>query len=202
MKSNAPRPVHPWPVRLTHWINLFAMVCMFMSGWEIYNASPLFGFRFPPQITLGGWLGGAIGWHLAVMWLLACNTLCYVLWSLFSGHLRRDLLPLGLGALRRDIWQAVTLRLKHRHGHYNAIQKLMYLGVLLLGLLLVLSGLAIWKPVQLQGLVSLFGGFDIARYVHFFAMSGIGLFVVIHLLMVIIVPRTLWAMITGGKHDG
>ncbi|WBL75161.1 cytochrome b/b6 domain-containing protein [Serratia liquefaciens] len=202
MKSNAPRPVHPWPVRLTHWINLFAMVCMFMSGWEIYNASPLFGFRFPPQITLGGWLGGAIGWHLAVMWLLACNALCYVLWSLFSGHLRRDLLPPGLGALRRDIWQAVTLRLKHRHGHYNAIQKLMYLGVLLLGLLLVLSGLAIWKPVQLQGLVSLFGGFDIARYVHFFAMSGIGLFVVIHLLMVIIVPRTLWAMITGGKHDG
>lgn len=202
MKSNAPRPVHSWPVRLTHWINLFAMVCMFMSGWEIYNASPLFGFRFPPQVTLGGWLGGAIGWHLAVMWLLACNALCYVLWSLFSGHLRRDLLPLGLGALRRDIWQAVTLRLKHQHGHYNAIQKLMYLGVLLLGLLLVLSGLAIWKPVQLQGLVSLFGGFDIARYVHFFAMAGIGLFVVIHLLMVIIVPRTLWAMIMGGKHDG
>lgn len=202
MKSNAPRLVHRWPVRLTHWINLFAMVCMFMSGWEIYNASPLFGFRFPPQVTLGGWLGGAIGWHLAVMWLLACNALCYVLWSLFSGHLRRDLLPLGLGALRRDIWQAITLRLKHQHGHYNAIQKLMYLGVLLLGLLLVLSGLAIWKPVQLQGLVSLFGGFDIARYVHFFAMAGIGLFVVIHLLMVIIVPRTLWAMITGGKHDG
>lgn len=202
MKSNAPRPVHRWPVRLTHWINLFAMVCMFMSGWEIHNASPLFGFRFPPQVTLGGWLGGAIGWHLAVMWLLACNALCYVLWSLFSGHLRRDLLPLGLGALRRDIWQAVTLRLKHQHGHYNAIQKLMYLGVLFLGLLLVLSGLAIWKPVQLQGLVSLFGGFDIARYVHFFAMAGIGLFVVIHLLMVIIVPRTLWAMIMGGKHDG
>jgi len=202
MKSNAPRPVHRWPVRLTHWINLFAMVCMFMSGWEIYNASPLFGFRFPPQVTLGGWLGGAIGWHLAVMWLLACNALCYVLWSLFSGHLRRDLLPLGLGALRRDIWQAVTLRLKHQHGHYNAIQKLMYLGVLLLGLLLVLSGLAIWKPVQLQGLVSLFGGFDIARYVHFFAMAGIGLFLVISLLNVIIVPGTLWAKITGGKHDG
>ncbi|SQI35640.1 Uncharacterized secreted protein [Serratia plymuthica] len=73
----------------------------------------------------------------------------------------------------------------------------MYLGVLALGLLLVLSGLAIWKPVQLQGLVGLFGGFDTARYVHFFAMSAIGLFVVIHLLMVIIVPRTLWAMITG-----
>lgn len=201
MKTNAPRPVHRWPVRITHWVNLFAMICMFMSGWEIYNASPLFGFRFPPQMTLGGWLGGAIGWHLAVMWLLAFNALCYLLWSLFSGHFRRDSPPLSLGALRRDIGQALTLRLKHQHGRYNAIQKLMYLGVLVLGLLLVLSGLAIWKPVQLQGLVGLFGGFDTARYVHFFAMSAIGLFVVIHLLMVIIVPRTLWAMITGGKHE-
>lgn len=135
------------------------------------------------------------------MWLLAGNALCYLLWSLFSGHFRHDLLPLSAGALRQDIWQALTLRLTHQHGRYNAIQKLMYLGVLVLGLLLVLSGLAIWKPVQLQGLVSLFGGFDTARYVHFFAMSGIGLFVIIHLLMVIIVPRTLWAMITGGKHE-
>lgn len=201
MKSNALRQVHRWPVRITHWINLFAMVCMFMSGLEIYNASPLFDFRFPPQVTLGGWLGGAIAWHLAVMWLLAGNALCYLLWSLFSGHFRRDLLPLRFGALQREIWLALTLRLKHQHGRYNAIQKLMYLGVLVLGLLLVFSGLAIWKPVQLQGLVSLFGGFDTARYVHFYAMFGIGLFVVIHLLMVILVPRTLWAMITGGKHE-
>ncbi|MCC7686029.1 cytochrome b/b6 domain-containing protein [Serratia marcescens] len=201
MKTNASPPVHRWPVRITHWINLFAMVCMFMSGWEIYNASPLFDFRFPPQMTLGGWLGGAIGWHLAVMWLLALNAICYLLWSLFSGHFRRDLLPLRIGALRQDIWLALTLRLCHRHGHYNAIQKLMYLGVLALGLLLVLSGLAIWKPVQLQGLVALFGGFDFARYVHFFAMAGIGLFVAIHVFMVIVVPKTLWAMITGGKHE-
>lgn len=142
-----------------------------MSGWEIYNASPLFDFRFPPAITLGGWLGGAIGWHLALMWLLALNGLCYLLWSLFSGHFRHDLLPLRLSALRRDIWLTLTLRLQHRHGKYNAIQKLMYLGVLLLGLLLVLSGLAIWKPVQLSWLVALFGGFDTARYVHFFAMT-------------------------------
>ncbi|HEI8866356.1 cytochrome b/b6 domain-containing protein [Serratia sp. AKBS12] len=201
MKTNAPRPAHRWPVRITHWVNLFAMVCMFMSGWEIYNASPLFDFRFPPQITLGGWLGGAIGWHLAVMWLLALNGLCYLLWSLFSGHFRHDLLPLRISTLRQDLWQALTLRLQHRHGHYNSIQKLMYLGVLLLGLLLVLSGLAIWKPVQLSWLVALFGGFDTARYVHFFAMAAIGLFVVIHLLMVILVPRTLWAMLTGGQRE-
>jgi len=201
MKTNAPRPAHRWPSRITHWVNLFAMVCMFMSGWEIYNASPLFDFRFPPQITLGGWLGGAIGWHLAVMWLLALNGLCYLLWSLFSGHFRHDLLPLRIATLRQDLWQALTLRLQHRHGHYNSIQKLMYLGVLLLGLLLVLSGLAIWKPVQLSWLVALFGGFDIARYLHFFAMAAIGLFVVIHLPMGILGPRTLWAMLTGGQRE-
>ncbi|CAI1154159.1 formate dehydrogenase-O subunit gamma [Serratia rubidaea] len=202
MKDSLSRPVHRWPVRITHWVNLFAMTCMFMSGWEIYNASPLFDFRFPPAVTLGGWLGGAIGWHLALMWLLALNGLCYLLWSLFSGHFRRDLLPLRLSALRRDIWLALTLRLQHRDGKYNAIQKLMYLGVLVLGLLLVLSGLAIWKPVQLSWLVALFGGFDIARYVHFFAMAAVGLFVIIHLLMVMIVPRTLWAMLSGGKREG
>lgn len=201
MKTNASRPVHRWPVRFTHWVNLFAMICMFMSGWEIYNASPLFDFQFPAAITLGGWLGGAIGWHLAVMWLLAVNALCYLLWGLCSGHFRRDLLPLRFTTLRHDIWQTFTLRLRHRHGHYNAIQKLMYLGVLVLGLLLVLSGLAIWKPVQLYWLVALFGGFDSARYVHFFAMAGIGLFVVIHVAMVIIVPRTLWDMLTGGKRE-
>lgn len=202
MKDSLSRPVHRWPVRITHWVNLFAMTCMFMSGWEIYNASPLFDFRFPPAVTLGGWLGGAIGWHLALMWLLALNGLCYLLWSLFSGHFRHDLLPLRLSTLRRDIWLALTLRLQHRHGKYNAIQKLMYLGVLVLGLLLVLSGLAIWKPVQLSWLVALFGGFDIARYVHFFAMAAVGLFVIIHLLMVIVVPRTLWAMLSGGKREG
>lgn len=202
MTIDAPRPVHRLPVRITHWVNLFAMTAMFMSGWEIYNASPLFDFRFPPTVTLGGWLGGAIGWHLAVMWLLVLNAMCYLLWSLCCGHLRHDLLPLSLAALRRDIWLTLTLRLRHRHGHYNAIQKLMYLSVIVLGLLLVLSGLAIWKPVQLYWLVALFGGFAIARYVHFFAMAGIGLFVIIHVLMVIIVPSTLWAMLTGGHREG
>lgn len=195
------RPVHPWPVRLTHWLNLLAMIGMFMSGWEIYNASPLFDFHFPQAMTLGGWLGGAIGWHLAVMWLLVGNGLMYVLWSLCSGHWRQHWLPLTPASLWRDIRLALTFRLRHESYQYNAIQKLMYFGVITLGVLLVLSGLAIWKPVQLQGLVTVLGGFAIARYVHFFAMAGIGLFVVIHVLMVLIVPRTLWAMLTGGKHE-
>lgn len=194
-------PVHAWPVRLTHWVNLLAMTAMFMSGWEIYNASPLFDFHFPQAITLGGWLGGAIGWHLAVMWLLVSNGLLYVLWSLCSGHWRRRWLPLTPASLRRDIRLALTFRLRHESFQYNAIQKLMYFGVIALGILLVLSGLALWKPVQLQELTNLLGGFAAARYVHFFAMSGIGSFVVIHVVMVLVVPRTLWAMLTGGKHE-
>ncbi|QCR36634.1 cytochrome b/b6 domain-containing protein [Nissabacter sp. SGAir0207] len=197
--TRSSRPAHPWPVRLCHWLNVAVMVAMVMSGWGIYNASPLFGFTFPPGTTLGGWLGGAIAWHLAVMWLLAANALVYLLWGMASGHLRRTLLPLSPRAIWQDTWRAVTLRLPHRLGHYNAVQKAMYLGVLLLGALLVLSGLAIWKPVQLSGLVALMGGFAVARYVHFFAMSGVLLFVVIHVLMVLLVPKTLPAMITGGK---
>ncbi|PLR33032.1 thioredoxin reductase [Chimaeribacter californicus] len=199
MAVSVSRPVHPWLVRLCHWLNVFAMVCMVMSGWGIYNASPLFGFTFPPAATLGGWLGGAIAWHLAVMWLLAANALVYLLWGAARGHFRRRFFPLSPRAVWQDTRQALTFRLPHRLGQYNAVQKAMYLGVLLLGALLVLSGLAIWKPVQFSGLVALLGGFGWTRYVHFYAMSGIVLFVVVHVLMVLLVPKTLPAMITGGK---
>lgn len=195
-----PRKIHPWPVRLCHWINLLAMIGMVMSGWGIYNAAPLFEFlTFPQQSTLGGWLGGNIAWHLAVMWLLAVNALIYLLWGAFSGHFKHDFFPFTPASIWRDIVKAITFKLPHKLGEYNAVQKVMYVGVLLLGALLVLSGLSIWKPVQFSGLVWLFGGFDIARYVHFFAMSGVMLFVVIHVLMVLLVPKTFVAMVTGGK---
>jgi thiosulfate reductase cytochrome b subunit len=196
--------VHSRIVRLTHWVNVYAMGCMFMSGWEIYNASPIFGFSFPEWATLGGWLGAATIWHFAVMWLLVGNGLVYLLAGLASGHLRRDLLDVRPGAVGRDLVAALRFKLAHRVGHYNAVQKAMYLGVLLLGVLIVLSGLAIWKPVQLSELTALFGGFAAARVVHFVAMAGIGLFVVVHLALVILVPRTLPPMITGtarGSHD-
>ncbi len=189
--------VHTLPVRLTHWLNVYAMACMFMSGWAIYNASPIFGFTFPAWATLGGWLGAATIWHFAVMWLLVANGLVYLLAGIFNGHLRRDLLNVSVADIRHDLAAALRMRLGHRIGQYNAVQKAMYLGVLLLGLLLVLSGLAIWKPVQLQALTALFGGFAAARVVHFLAMAGIGLFVVVHLVMVLLVPRTLPPMITG-----
>ncbi|ARP79402.1 thioredoxin reductase [Bordetella genomosp. 8] len=198
------RPVHPRYVRVTHWLNVYAMACMFMSGWGIYNASPIFPFSFPQWATLGGWLGAATIWHFAVMWLLVGNGLVYLLAGIASGHLRRDLMDVTPRAVLRDAAAALRLRLRHAPGRYNAVQKVLYLGVLLLGILIVLSGLAIWKPVQLDWLTNLFGGFAAARVVHFCAMAGIGLFVVVHLLLVILVPRTLPPMITGrthGAHD-
>jgi thiosulfate reductase cytochrome b subunit len=189
--------VHAWPLRLMHWVNVYVMVCMFMSGWGIYNASPIFGFEFPAWATLGGWLGGSTSWHFAVMWLLLANALAYLIWGLSSGHLRRDLLTVSARAVGRDLAAALRFALAHEAGRYNAVQKAMYLGVLLLGALIVLSGLAIWKPVQLHELTDLFGGFAAARVVHFVAMSGIGLFLVVHLVLVLIVPSTLPPMITG-----
>jgi thiosulfate reductase cytochrome b subunit len=200
--SGAPAPrarirVHPLYVRITHWINVYAMACMFMSGWGIYNAWPILDFRFPQWATLGGWLGAETIWHFSAMWLLVANGLVYLFAGVLTGHLRRDLMDVSPRAVVHDAAAALRLRLPHTPGRYNAVQKVLYLGVLLLGVLIVLSGLAIWKPVQLSGLTNLFGGFAAARVVHFAAMTGIGLFIVVHLLLVILVPRTLLPMITG-----
>ncbi|THF29694.1 cytochrome b/b6 domain-containing protein [Pseudomonas atacamensis] len=192
------KKLHPWPVRLTHWLNAACMVCMFMSGWAIYNASPLFGFRFAAALTVGGWLGGALAWHFAFMWLLLINGAIYVLYGLASRHFKRELLPIGIAALKHDLTDALRFRLVHEKGVYNAVQRLMYWIVLAAGVLIVISGVAIWKPVQLQELVALLGGYDVARYVHFAAMAMIAAFVVIHLVLVILVPKTLLPMITGG----
>ncbi|NUA27558.1 cytochrome b/b6 domain-containing protein [Cupriavidus basilensis] len=195
--------VHPLVVRATHWINAFAMACMVMSGWAIYNASPLFPFKFPAWATVGGWLGGSIAWHFAAMWLLAANGLVYLAYGLATRHFRRHFLPLSARGVLRDASLAFRLRLAHRPGAYNAVQRLMYVAVLLLGVLVVASGLAIWKPVQLDWLATLFGGFDTARHVHFLAMAGIVGFVLIHLALVIVVPATLLPMLTGraGRAD-
>ncbi len=189
--------VHPLVVRLTHWVNAFAILCMVMSGWGIYDASPLFGFRFPAWATVGGWLGGSIAWHLAAMWLLVGNGAVYIGYGLLSRHFHRTLLPLRPAEIWRDLAAALRFRLSHRVGSYNAVQRLLYVGVLLMGVLALLSGLALWKPIQFQLLAELLGGYEVARRLHFVAMSGIVGFTAIHLLLVVLVPRTLPAMITG-----
>jgi thiosulfate reductase cytochrome b subunit len=190
--------VQPAWVRVLHWINAVAMVLMMMSGWQIYNASPLFDFTFPPVVTLGGWLGGALMWHFAVMWLLAVNGLAYLALGLATGRFRNKLLPLSARGVARDATAALTGQLSHADlAVYNQVQKLLYAGIIAVGILIVLSGLAIWKPVQLQGLTALFGGYDTARYVHFVCMAAIAGFLVVHVALALVVPRSLRAMIVG-----
>jgi thiosulfate reductase cytochrome b subunit len=199
---SAPAPeagtIHPAWVRVTHWINAVAILVMIGSGWQIYNASPLFPFSFPRGITLGGWLAGALQWHFAAMWVLFVNGLVYVTLGLITGRFRRKLLPIRPGEVVSDVKAALTGHLAHDDiSVYNAVQKLLYVGVILCGVLIVLSGLAIWKPVQLQELTTLFGGYDFARYMHFFFMAAIVGFLVVHVLLALLVPKTLRAMITG-----
>ena len=190
--------LHPLVVRVTHWINAFAILIMVLSGWRIYNASPLFAFSFPKGITLGGWLAGALQWHFAAMWLLVVNGVVYVSYGIVSGHFRRKLLPLSPVAVIRDLREALRGRLSHQDlSVYNAAQRAAYLGAIVLGVILVLSGLVIWKPVQFQNLGVVFGAYEGARVVHFFAMSALVLFVAVHVLMVALVPRTLPTMFTG-----
>jgi thiosulfate reductase cytochrome b subunit len=191
------RVIHPLTVRITHWVNAFAMLCMITSGWKIYDASPIFGFMFPKWMTLGGWLGGALAWHFAALWLLTVNGLVYLLYGIFSGHFRHDFLPLSVRAIWRDFIAALTFRLEHKIGAYNAVQRLLYMAVILFAIGVVVSGLAIWKPVQFQFLTGLLGGYDVARIVHFAMMAGIVGFVVVHLALVFVVPSTLPPMITG-----
>jgi Thiosulfate reductase cytochrome B subunit (membrane anchoring protein) len=191
--------VHPLVVRITHWINALAILVMVASGWRIYNASPLFeSFTFPEALTLGGWLAGALQWHFAAMWLLALNGVVYVVYGIVSGHFRRKLLPISPGAVLRDVSQALRGRLAHEDlSVYNAAQRAAYVVLILALVVLILSGLAIWKPVQLQELAALMGGYEGARLLHFFAMSLVVLIVVVHVVMVALVPRTFPTMITG-----
>ena len=190
--------IHPLWVRVTHWINAVAIVVMIGSGWQIYNASPLFPFTFPRGITIGGWLAGALLWHFAAMWLLVANGLVYVTLGIATGRFRRKLLPLRPADVAGDLRAALTGRLAHDDlSVYNAVQKLLYAGVILAGVVIVASGLAIWKPVQLYWLASLMGDYEGARLVHFLAMSAIVLFVVVHVVMAFVVPRSLLAMIRG-----
>jgi len=194
----ASRIIHPVWVRITHWVNAIAMIVMIMSGWQIYNASPLFPFLFPRDITLGGWLAGALLWHFAAMWLLMINGIVYVTLGILSGRFRRKLFPVTPRAVFADVKAALTFKLSHDDlSVYNAVQKLLYLGVILAGFVVVLSGLAIWKPVQLQTLTAVFGGYDAARYVHFFAMAAIVGFLFVHVALALLVPKSLRSMITG-----
>jgi thiosulfate reductase cytochrome b subunit len=191
--------LQPAWVRTMHWINAVAMILMIMSGLQVYNASPLFdSLRFSHSITLGGWLGGALLWHFAAMWLLMVNGLMYLIVGIAAGRFKKKLLPITPGGVISDARAALTGKLSHEDlSRYNQVQKLLYAGIIVVGVIIVLSGLSIWKPVQLQWLTALFGGYDVARYVHFFCMSAIVAFLVIHIALALLVPKSLRAMIVG-----
>jgi len=190
--------IHPLWVRVTHWINAIAVLVMIGSGWQIYNASPLFSFTFPRGITLGGWLAGALLWHFAAMWLVVVNGIAYLTLGILTGRFRRKLLPIRPRDVLADLRAALALRLSHDDlSAYNAVQKLLYVGVIVAGVVIVLSGLSLWKPVQLQELTALFGGYEAARYVHFCAMAAIVGFLIVHVALAILVPKSLRAMIIG-----
>ena len=203
--------LHPLSRRLMHWINAAAILVMIGSGWRIYDYYPALSlkFGFPYYLTLGGdltvteaisnddGLVNALLWHFAAMWVLVINLFFYIVVGIVSGHFRRDLLPVSPRAVMRDLFAALRFQLDHRLGEYNAVQKVFYWGVLAAILVTILSGLSIWKPVQLQWLTWLFGGYEFARIVHFFGMAAVVAFLVVHVALTILVPKTLVAMVFG-----
>ena len=192
--------LHPWPVRIMHWINAATMIVMIGSGWGIYNDAVIFGFlHFPHALRIGGWAADSLLWHFAGMWLLALNGLAYLAYGVATGRFRRRLLPIRLSELIGTVRDTLRLRIGHDDlTVYNAVQKLLYIVVILAGISQVVTGLAIWKPIQFSGLVSLFGDFQGARLVHFLGMAVIVGFLVVHVALSLLVPATLRAMLTGG----
>jgi len=196
--ASKPVVIHPLWLRVVHWLNALAVLMMAASGWRIYNASPLFAFEFPGDITLGGWLGGALQWHFAAMWLFGFNGLIYLLLNWLTGRFKEKYWPLSFTALVRDLAQALRGRLQHADlRHYNMVQRMAYGFVMFDGVMLTISGLVLWKSVQFPLLRELLGGYDTARYLHFLAMASLMGFVVLHVVMVALVPKTLLAMIRG-----
>jgi thiosulfate reductase cytochrome b subunit len=192
------QPIHPLWMRISHWLNTFAVLILIASGWRIYDASPLFDFTFPAAVTLGGWLGGALRWHFAAMWLLMANGIFYLGMNVATGRLVRRFLPLSPHAIVRDLVAALRGKLSHADPrHYNGVQRLAYLFVMVDLAVIVLSGLVLWKSVQFPTLRDLLGGYEFARRIHFFGMASLVAFIAVHLVMVALVPRTLLTMLNA-----
>ncbi len=193
------RRLHPVPVRVMHWVNALAMIVMITSGWGIYNDSVIIsGLHFSRSLRLGSWAAESLLWHFAGMWFLAINGLLYLLYGLITGRFRERLFPIRVADVLQTVRDTLHFRITHEDlTHYNAVQKLLYLIVMVAGVSQVATGLAIWKPIQFSGLVGLFGGFQGARLVHFIFMAALVGFLVVHVALVILVPRTLVAMVLG-----
>jgi thiosulfate reductase cytochrome b subunit len=198
--ASHPHRLHPLPLRIMHWINAIAIFIMIGSGWKIYNDDVIFGFlHFPDWIVIGKWAQHGLQWHFFGMWIFVLNGLAYLTYGIATGRFRRKLLPISLREIFVTVGEALRFQLRHDDlTHYNAVQKILYLGVMCIGILIVLSGLALWKPVQFSELAALFGTFQTIRLVHFLCMSAIVGFILIHVTLALLVPQSLVAMVTGG----
>ena len=202
VKSNTRQEqrLHPLPVRVMHWTNAVAIFIMIGSGWKIYNDDVLFGFlHFPDAVVIGKWAQYGLQWHFFGMWIFVINGLAYLIYGIATGRFRQKLFPLSLREILATVSDALRFRLAHEDlTHYNALQKILYLGIMAVGVLIVISGLALWKPVQFSELASLFGSFQTIRLVHFLCMAAIVGFLLIHVTLALLVPKSLVAMLTGG----
>jgi thiosulfate reductase cytochrome b subunit len=205
LPTRAGRRLHPLPVRIMHWVNAATMLVMITSGWGIYDDDVIIhGLHFSGFWRLGDWAAWSLNWHLAGMWFLVVNGLAYLMYSFATGRLRERLLPIRLSELGKTVVDTLHLRIAHEDlTVYNAVQKLLYIIVILAGVFQVITGIAIWKPIQFSGLVSLLGGFQSARVLHFCGMAVIAGFLCVHFALALLVPKTLWAMVAGGPrlHD-
>ncbi len=201
VRSHASPPrLHPLPLRIMHWINAIAIFIMIGSGWKIYNDDVIFGFlHFPDWLVIGKWAQYGLQWHFFGMWIFVLNGLAYLTYGIVTYRFRRKLFPISPRELFVTIGDALRFRLRHDDLiHYNAVQKVLYLGVILVGILIVISGLALWKPIQFSALADLFGSFQTIRLVHFLCMSAIVAFILVHVTLALLVPQSLVAMVTGG----
>src|SRR5215471_9252566 len=198
------RRLHPWSVRIMHWINALAIFIMIGSGWKIYNDDILFSFlRFPDAIVIGKWAQYGLQWHFFGMWIFVLNGIAYLCYGIISGRFWQKLFPISPREVFVTVGEALRFRLRHDDlTHYNAVQKVLYLGVMAIGVLIVISGLALWKPVQFSELANLFGSFQTIRLVHFLCMTAIVVFIVVHVTLALLVPQSLLAMLTGGPAIG
>ncbi len=204
MDRSETRKLHPLPIRIMHWLNAVAMFIMIGSGWKIYNDEVIFGWlHFPEFLTIGKWAQHGLQWHFLGMWIIVVNGFCYLVYGIVTGRFRRMLLPIRVSEIVANVKDALRFHLAHDDlTMYNAVQKLLYIGVICAGIMIVISGLTIWKPVQFSGLLSLFGNFQNARLVHFLCMAAIVGFVVVHVTLALLVPKTLVSMVTGGPDIG
>jgi thiosulfate reductase cytochrome b subunit len=186
-----------------HWVNAVSVIALIFSGWKIYDDAVILGWlHFPDWITLGGHPETALQWHFLFMWPFVINAIIYIAYGLISGRFMRKLLPIRIGDILATIRETLSFKLSHDDiRHYNGVQRLLYVGVIVIIIFQIWTGLVMWKPVQFAELLTPFGTFQNARIVHFIGMALLTGFLCVHVLLAVLVPKTIVAMVTGGPDD-